>query len=197
MAMDLKIIVRNTFLDVDETEEHDEGSCRKRSSSVPCKFKPRFTSWQSPYAKGLPSPSIASTAASTSASDGEASDIGSPADSNTPRDAEDSLERKGKSSTAGGVPPYSLPAPAMPVRAELNPDAVEFKMPTQSPVGWSPMCMPATPPVGDTAQIPWLNPNAYTFQPGAAAFSPSASPSMMVSGSPGFDFENFSHGPAS
>lgn len=157
--MALNVIVKNTFLDVDDCDQTYEAAARKRSSSVPRTWKLRSRSGLDSFDGKRGPPSIIST----SASDGELSDAGSGFDPSTPEQQcsptlscgdttfQDRLKmcspaagiQKGLYMSLGNISDLVLP-PAMqseqPVSRRsssgtLNPAAAEFKMPEPSPTG--------------------------------------------------------------
>lgn len=138
--MALNIIIKNTFLDVEESDGSGSacGSTR-RSSSVPRTWKPGFSLDKS-FSDATPS------IGSTAASDGELSD-GQPAPL---RDVE--------GQDVVSAPP-TPPTPPMPKKAGLNPEAAEFQMPPAAEM------LAAWPPTFNGISMIRLNPEARVFEP--------------------------------
>jgi len=193
--MALNVIVKNTFLDVDDCDQTIEAT-RKRSSSVPRTWKLRTRSGLGSFDGKRGPPSVIST----SASDGELSDAGSGFDPSTPEQSSPAIscgdttfqDRLKMCSPAAGIQkgPYmslvgslselTLP-PAMqsepPTRratfsGTLNPEAAEFKMPIPSPTG----TQAPTTPFGMIPSFPMVPELSMTPLSSVSGPGPMASP---------------------
>mmetsp|Transcript_12283 Transcript_12283/g.43306 ORF Transcript_12283/g.43306 Transcript_12283/m.43306 type:complete len:221 (+) Transcript_12283:83-745(+) len=193
--MALNVIVKNTFLDLDESDHSLESVTRKRSSSVPRTWKLRADSI-----------SGTESVVSTSASDGDLSDddsgfetplLRSPALRGLPSSGGNACLRP---SPPGGVqkglymqwegkftdmvlPPTPKPAAPSDWTSKLNPTAAEFKMPApiddatfQTNTGTSPATMLPSPMAGQSWFTPVMTPGGSRLNPKAKAFEPGMAP---------------------
>mmetsp|Transcript_24528 Transcript_24528/g.62690 ORF Transcript_24528/g.62690 Transcript_24528/m.62690 type:complete len:254 (+) Transcript_24528:127-888(+) len=201
--MALTVIVKNTFLDVDDNDQHLEANSRKRSSSVPRTCKLRSNSWGSLDVTSGP-PSVAST----TASDGELSDVesgvgsqlfGSPVRGGAFNLSSPAGVQKGLYMQWEGIitelvlPPAAQTEQTTPeVTTKWNLAAAEFKMPSSmfdmaplmSPTFSPPMMMQVMPSpmagftptngYGLLAPTPLLSPGGSKLNPKAHAFEPGA-----------------------
>mmetsp|Transcript_78892 Transcript_78892/g.200807 ORF Transcript_78892/g.200807 Transcript_78892/m.200807 type:complete len:219 (-) Transcript_78892:128-784(-) len=192
--MALTVIVKNTFLDVDDNDQHLEANSRKRSSSVPRTCKLRSNSWGSLDVTSGP-PSVAST----TASDGELSDVesgvgsqlfGSPVrggafNLSSPAGVQKGLYMQWEGKFTDMVlPPTPKPAAPSDWTSKLNPTAAEFKMPApidgatfQTNAGTPPATMLPSPIAGQSWFIPMMTPGGSRLNPKAKAFEPGMAPS--------------------
>mmetsp|Transcript_120 Transcript_120/g.307 ORF Transcript_120/g.307 Transcript_120/m.307 type:complete len:203 (+) Transcript_120:110-718(+) len=176
--MALNVIVKNTFLDLDERDHILEAGARKRSSSVPRTWKLRTDSI-----------SGTESVVSTSASDGDLSDDDSGFETPLLRSPALRVQKglymqwEGKF-TDMVLPPTPKPAAPSDWTSKLNPTAAEFKMPApidgatfQTNAGTPPATMLPSPIAGQSWFIPMMTPGGSRLNPKAKAFEPGMAPS--------------------
>eukprot|EP00445_Apocalathium_hangoei_P006665 CAMPEP_0203845912 /NCGR_PEP_ID=MMETSP0359-20131031/4109_1 /ASSEMBLY_ACC=CAM_ASM_000338 /TAXON_ID=268821 /ORGANISM="Scrippsiella Hangoei, Strain SHTV-5" /LENGTH=220 /DNA_ID=CAMNT_0050761151 /DNA_START=54 /DNA_END=716 /DNA_ORIENTATION=+ len=193
--MALNVIVKNTFLDLDESDHSLESVTRKRSSSVPRTWKLRADSI-----------SGTESVVSTSASDVELSD----GDSSFETPLLRSQALCGISSSGGSacrkpsplgcvqkglymqwegkitdmvLPHTPKPAAVSHWTSKLNPTAAEFKMPApiddaafQTNTGTPPVIMLPSPMTGQAWLMLMMSPGGSCLNPKAKAFEPGTAP---------------------